>query len=55
MLWPSEFSQAALDGMLFSANSPRGFEGSLSNVRTPFGLATIMSGASGLSIKLQQE
>ena len=53
MLWPEHFSQAALDRTLLSGPSDRGFRGRLRNVRTPFGLVEIASGAGGLSIKLQ--
>jgi len=45
--------QEALDKSLVSM-LPRGFEGTLSNLRTPFGLATITSDKEkGVSIKLQ--
>ena len=45
--------QEALDKSLVS-KLPRGFEGTLSNLRTPFGLATITSDKEkGVSIKLQ--
>jgi hypothetical protein len=33
----------------------RGFSGKLRNLQTPFGLATITSGADGLSIALQHD
>jgi hypothetical protein len=55
MVWPSKFSQQALDRTLLMPGSPRGFTGSLTNVRTPFGLVTITSGPGGLGIKRQQE
>jgi hypothetical protein len=52
-IWPSEFSQAALDGTLLRPRAPRGFQGRLRNLQTPFGLATITSGESGLTVALQ--
>lgn len=52
-LWPSSFTQEALDSALLNRMSPRGFIGHLRNLRTPFGLATITSGPEGLSIALQ--
>ena len=52
-LWPSTFTQGALDATLLQPGSARGFSGKLRNLRTPFGLATITSGEQGLSIKLQ--
>ena len=52
-LWPSAFSQGALDAALLRPNAPRGFLGSLRGLQTPFGLATITSGPHGLSIRLQ--
>ena len=52
-VWPSQFSQEALDRTLLHPKVPRGFEGRLRNLQTPFGLATISSGADGLSIALQ--
>ena len=63
MLWPdvagarapAGAAQAALDATLLTPKAPRGFSGSLSNLRTPLGLATIVSGPSGLSITLQKE
>jgi len=54
-VWPSEFSQAALDSALLPAKGSRGFKGKLRNLRTPFGLATISSDAAGLSIRLQKK
>eukprot|EP00040_Diaphanoeca_grandis_P030960 m.184217 g.184217 ORF g.184217 m.184217 type:complete len:635 (+) comp32181_c5_seq16:689-2593(+) len=48
--------QAALDATLVreAVQGPRGFVGKLTNLQTPFGLATITSDATqGLSIKLQ--
>ena len=47
--------QEQLDGTLHNAKTSRGFVGELSNLRTPHGLATIKSGAAGLSIALQKE
>lgn len=52
-VWPTEFSQEILDSTLMNRQSVRGFTGTLSNVRTPFGVADIHSGPSGLSISLQ--
>ena len=46
--------QEALTAALHEHSTPKGFVGELSNLRTPFGLATISSGTGGLSIKLQQ-
>eukprot|EP00040_Diaphanoeca_grandis_P021873 m.116789 g.116789 ORF g.116789 m.116789 type:complete len:861 (+) comp28539_c0_seq1:178-2760(+) len=54
MQWPSKFSQEALNGMLLS-QQPRGFNGTLSNVRTPFGLVSITSDEGGLRIELQKK
>ena len=54
-VWPSEFSQHALDGMLLRPKAARGFTGSLRNLSTPFGLVVITSGAEGLSIKRVQD
>jgi hypothetical protein len=51
-VWPSTFTQKALDGMLLTS-APRGFVGKLSNIKTPFGLVTITSSEVGLSIALQ--
>jgi hypothetical protein len=53
-VWPAAFSQAALDGALMRPGVARGFGGTLRNLRTPFGLATITSGPRGLSIARQQ-
>lgn len=44
---------SALTGMLFDPTTDRGFQGSLSNLRTPLGDVTVSSTAQGLSIKLQ--
>ena len=53
-IWPSVFSQAALNEVLLQPHAPRGFSGQLQNLRTPFGLATITSGLGGLTIALQE-
>ena len=53
-IWPSEFSQEALDRMIFDPKTPRGFNGKLNNLMTPFGPATIVSSEGGLSISLQR-
>ena len=45
--------QQLLDAAIHNAAVPRGFSGALTNLRTPVGLATISSGPSGLSIRLQ--
>jgi hypothetical protein len=45
--------QRALIAALFDPTTPRGFEGTLSNLRTPVGMATITSSSSGLTIALQ--
>ena len=42
----------SLDATLHQPNVPRGFAGTLRNLRTPFGLASITSGPAGLSITL---
>lgn len=49
--WGSDAS--SLHQALLNPATPRGFVGELSNVRTPFGLATIKSDSTGTSIKLQ--
>ena len=63
-LWPTEFSQSALDDALFHRSAreeprgqgvDRGFRGKLRNVRTPFGLATLTSGPEGVTIVLQDQ
>jgi hypothetical protein len=46
-------AQDELTAALHNAEVDRGFVGTLSNLRTPHGLATIVSGPKGLSIKLQ--
>ena len=55
--WPTSASasstQHSLDGCLHNRRVPRGFLGTLKNLRTPHGLATIASSAEGLSIQLQ--
>ena len=48
-------AQDELTAALHNAGADRGFRGTLSNLRTPHGLATISSGPRGLSIKLQSE
>jgi hypothetical protein len=53
-VWATGFTQQALDGQLLNPRGDRGFRGSLKNVRTPFGLATITSGPRGLSIALNK-
>jgi hypothetical protein len=45
--------QEQLTAALNNPTADRGFVGSLSNLRTPHGLATITSGEQGLNIKLQ--
>lgn len=40
---------------LLRASAPRGFDGRLSNVRTPLGLATITSSDAGLSVAMQAQ
>ncbi len=45
--------QDLLDSAIHRASVPRGFSGNLTNLRTPLGMATISSGPSGLSIRLQ--
>jgi hypothetical protein len=46
-------AQEQLTAALNNPTADRGFVGSLSNLRTPHGLATIISGAKGLAINLQ--
>lgn len=52
MVWPTAFSQQALDGMLFRPSEGRGFSGHLSNLRTPWGTASITSDETGVRIGL---
>ena len=44
--------QEALDATLHQPEVPKGFTGTLNNLRTPFGLTAIDSGPTGLSIRL---
>ena len=50
--WPAQPSAAALQDVLLRPRAARGFHGTLSNLRTPFGMAAITSGTGGLSIHL---
>jgi hypothetical protein len=54
VLPPKNFSQHAVVGLLLQPSVQRGFVGTLSNVQTPFGLATMSSASQGLSIALQK-
>eukprot|EP00117_Sycon_ciliatum_P012894 scpid45499/ scgid13774/ len=50
MLWPGGERQDVLNAALAGKSKARGFTGTLTNLRTPFGLATISAGPTGLSI-----
>ena len=52
-MWGSGDATAQLEASLMNTSGYRGFAGTLSNLRTPFGLAQIESGVHGLSIRLQ--
>ena len=52
MIWTAGATQASLDAALFDPSADRGFEGTLANLRTPHGDATVTSGKQGLSIRL---
>eukprot|EP00039_Didymoeca_costata_P004349 m.72778 g.72778 ORF g.72778 m.72778 type:complete len:733 (-) comp12357_c0_seq3:125-2323(-) len=51
--WPSGKDLNFLNSTLLNPNTDPGFKGTLSNLRTPFGLATITASESGLTISLQ--
>lgn len=52
-IWGTGDPQSLLDKALYVTGTGRGFEGKLTNLRTPVGLATITSSPAGLSIELQ--
>jgi hypothetical protein len=53
-VWGGGAAEPTLAATLHAPVGDRGFRGTLSNLRTPFGLASIISAASGVSISLQQ-
>ena len=54
MVWGAGDADVELKKALLNPTQPRGFKGQLQNVRTPFGLATLTSSDSGVSIALQK-
>ena len=54
MQWPGGDQQSVLNSTLVGINVSHGFTGTLSNLRTPFGLATIEATTTGLTITLQK-
>ena len=53
MVWGAGDAENELPKALLNPTQPRGFQGKLQNVRTPFGLVTLSSTGNGVSIALQ--